>query len=65
MKNNEIIQIAASLVLVAALLYRKYGKKNKTKEGAGNLITGKSPLSPKTADDDYEPYSKKGSAEQK
>lgn len=65
MKNNETIQIAALLALAAALLYRKYGKKNKSKERPGNLLTGKSPLTSKTADDDYEPYSKKSSPEQK
>jgi hypothetical protein len=64
MKNNEIIQIAAIFALVAALLYRKYGKKNKSKDSAGNLMTGKSPVSSKKADDEYEPYSKKGSPEQ-
>ena len=65
MKNSEIIQFAALTALAAALLYRKYGRKNKTKEGTGNAIRGKSPLSPGSTEDDYEPYSKKEKSEQK
>ncbi len=65
MKNSEIIEFAALSALAAALLYRKYGKKNKTKEGTGNPIRGKSPLSSKSADEEYEPYSKKENTEQK
>jgi hypothetical protein len=65
MKNSETIQIAALLTITAALLYRKYVKKNKSGEGKGNLITGKSAFSPKSADDDYEPYSKKNKIEEK
>jgi hypothetical protein len=65
MKSSEIIEFAALSALTAALLYRKYGKKNRTKQGMGNMITGKSPLSSKSADDDYEPYSKKENTEQK
>jgi hypothetical protein len=63
MKNNEIIQIAALFALAAALLYRKYGKKNRPKEGAGKITTGKSLLSSRPAEDDYEPYSKKNTIE--
>ena len=65
MKMNETIQIAALLALAAALLYRKYGKKNKTTDSGGILMKGKSALSSKTSDDDYEPYSKKNSTETK
>ena len=65
MKINETIQIAALIALTAALLYRKYGKKNKTKDGGGILTKGKSSFSSKTSDDEYEPYSKKNSTEVK
>jgi hypothetical protein len=63
MKNNEIIQFAALFALAAALLYRKYGKRNKPKEGTGKIGTGKSLLSSGSADDNYEPYSKNNSKE--
>jgi hypothetical protein len=59
MKNNEIIQIGAMVVLSGALLYRKYGKKFKADQKGEKRIPGKSVFSSQTADDDYEPYSKK------
>lgn len=64
MKNNEIIQFAALFTITAALLYRKYGKKNKSKEGTGKTQAGKSLLSSRASEDDYEPYSKKDSGKQ-
>jgi hypothetical protein len=63
MKNNEIIQFAALFALAAALLYRKYGKKNKAKEGSGKMPMEKTLQSSKIDADDYEPYSKKNSQE--
>jgi len=59
MKNNEIIQIAALVVIAAALLYRKYGKKKKTDGRGEKSMPGKSPFSSQSAEEDYEPYSKK------
>ena len=59
MKNNEIIQIAAMVVLAGALIYRKYGKKNKTEGKKESKLPGKSLFSSHSTDDDYEPYSKK------
>ena len=54
MKNSEIIQIAAMVVLAAALIYRKYGKNKK----AGETTDHKMPAKSHSSDDDYEPYSK-------
>jgi hypothetical protein len=59
MKNTEIIKVTALIILAAALLYRKYGKKKKTELGAGKKMPGTSILSSNPADDDYEPYSNK------
>jgi len=57
MKNNEIIQITALVVLAAALIYRKYGRKKK----AGAQTEYKMPGESQASDDDYEPYSDKTS----
>jgi hypothetical protein len=62
MKTNEIIQIAAMVVLAGALIYRKYGKKNKTGEKRERKLPGKSFLSSQSEDNDYEPYSKRNTA---
>jgi len=59
MKNNEIIQIGAMVILAGALLYRKYGKKLRADQKNEKRIPGKSIFSSQVADDDYEPYSKK------
>jgi hypothetical protein len=59
MKNNEIIQISAMVILAGALLYRKYGKKIKAGQKNDGRIPGKSIFSSQAADEDYEPYSKK------
>jgi hypothetical protein len=58
MKNTEIIKVAALIILAAALLYRKYGKKN-SRTGIGKKIPAKSIFTSQPGDDDYEPYSKK------
>jgi hypothetical protein len=58
MKNTEIIKVTALVILAAALLYRKYGKKKKSENSTGEKITHKSKLSSHSADEDYEPYSK-------
>jgi len=50
------------VVLAGALIYRKYGKKNKTEGKKDNKLPGKSLFSSQSADDDYEPYSKKNPA---
>jgi hypothetical protein len=57
MKSNEIIKIAALVILTAALLYRKYGKS--LKSAGGGIKKSKSIFSSQSSDDDYEPYSKK------
>ena len=57
MKSNETIKIVALVIMTAALLYRKYGKKLKT-QGWG-IKRSKSIFSSQASDDDYEPYSKK------
>lgn len=57
MKSNEIIKIVALVIMTAALLYRKYGKRIKT-EGWSKK-GGKTIFGSQSSDDDYEPYSKK------
>ncbi len=61
MKNNEVIQIAALVLLAGALLYRKYGKKKQGDQADVKKASGKSLFSAHSAADDYEPYSNKGS----
>jgi len=64
MENKEIIKVAALLALVAALLYRKYFKKDAVKnwkvpkKQTGLLYPSS------TESDEYEPYSKKNTKEQ-
>jgi len=62
MKNSEIIQIAAMVLLAGALLYRKYGKKTNTAVKKENKLPGKSLFSSHSEEDNYEPYSKKNPA---
>ena len=57
MKSNETIEIVALVILAAALLYRKYGKRLKTEEWG--IKKSKSIFTSQPSDDDYEPYSKK------
>jgi hypothetical protein len=59
MKNNQIIQIAAMVIIAAALIYRKYFKQKKTGGQSEGRLPGKSLFSSHSSDDDYEPYSKK------
>ncbi len=59
MKNNEIIQIAAMVLIAGVLLYRKYVRKKKTGRRSDRKVTGRSLSSSQSQDDDYEPYLKK------
>jgi hypothetical protein len=61
MKNSEIIKIASLVILTAALLYYKYTKKKKADGTTEKTTAGKSLFASHSADDDYEPYSKKNS----
>jgi hypothetical protein len=63
MKNTEIIKVAALVALTAALLYRKYAKKNKAGTSASGKKTDKPVFSSGAGDDEYEPYSKKRESE--
>jgi hypothetical protein len=55
MKTSEIIKFIAVFIIAAALLYRKYGKKDGNSKKSDSGIPGKS----HTDEDEYEPYSRK------
>jgi hypothetical protein len=59
MDNKEIFVFTAALVLAAALLYRKYFKKDKGKNGPDSKGPSGSMSSPSAENEEYEPYSKK------
>jgi hypothetical protein len=63
MKNNEIIWIASFVALVAALLYRKYGKKKKAEQKREKINAGRSVFFSQSEAEDYEPYFKKRNQE--
>jgi hypothetical protein len=61
MKNNEVIQITAMVVIAAALVYRKYFRNKKTGGAAAGRMPGKPHLTSHPNEEEYEPYSKKNS----
>ena len=63
MKNKEIIQIGAMAVLAAALLFRKYWKKNRSEKGRVKRMAGNSLFSSSPQDEEYLPYSKNNDKE--
>lgn len=56
MEKKEIIILAASLILVAFSLYKKYMKKKAEGGKKETGKTGSSDFSSHSAGDDYEPY---------
>jgi len=59
MSRNEIILIAALLMVAVFRLYRKFSRKDTGKVDSENETHSGSSLSSISKDDDYEPYSNK------
>lgn len=59
MNNREIFIFTTALVLAAVILYRRYFKKDKGKNGRHSMRSS-GPISPSSSEnEEYEPYSKK------
>ena len=56
MKNKEIIEFAVMFLLLAVLLYRRFGKKSGKNMRDNESATGKKHFTTHAGDDDYEPY---------
>jgi len=59
MDRTELMTTVLALVLVGALLYRKYAKGQQNKTGSDTGRNTGSSFTSQSGDDDYEPYSKK------